>query len=615
MNTLPAAFPRATPSFLRHQRLAWGLAAWAAALVAAAAPPAQALQPKPSQALTTLSERSGFVKTGRYEEVGALCQAFARAYPKRVRCESFGTTPQGRPMWALIASEQGAFTPQAARRQGLPVVLIQGGIHAGEIDGKDAGFLALREVLQGQAAPGALSKQVLVFVPVFNADGHERFGAWNRPNQRGPEQMGWRTTAQNFNLNRDYAKADAPEMQAMLRLMQRWDPLALVDLHTTNGAKFQHDIAAMVQPVHAGDEALREVGRHWRDAVLHDLARQGSMPLPFYPSFNEYDNPASGITDSVSPPRFSTGYPLLRNRLAMLVETHSWKDYPTRVRITRHLVVSVLEHLAAHGQRWLGVAQAADARAAALGGQTVALSWKASPRTREIEFQGYAYTRSPSEVSGGLMIHYDESQPEVWRIPLRDDIQPDLQVPAPKGGYLVPAEHAGWVAEKLRLHGLRFEVLAKPAPGLAVEAFRASSAKRGAASVEGRQRLDLAGQWAPERRELSVGSLYVPIAQPAARLVMSLLEPQAPDSFAAWGFFNNHFERKEYMEAYVAEEVARAQMAADPAVKAAFEQRLQQDDAFAKSPAARLEFFASRHSSWDERFNLYPVLRTDAPRP
>ena len=165
MNTLPAAFPRATPSFLRHRRLAWGLAVRAAALVAVAAPPAQALQPKPSQELTTLSERSGFVKTGRYEEVGALCKAFARAHPKRVRCESFGTTPQGRPMWALIASEQGAFTPQAARRQGLPVVLIQGGIHAGEIDGKDAGFLALREVLQGQAAPGALSKQVLVFVP------------------------------------------------------------------------------------------------------------------------------------------------------------------------------------------------------------------------------------------------------------------------------------------------------------------------------------------------------------------------------------------------------------------------------------------------------------------
>ena len=101
------------------------------------------------------------------------------------------------------------------------MTLIQGGIHAGEIDGKDAGFLALREALDGKAAPGALDRQVLVFVPVFNVDGHERFGRWNRPNQRGPEEMGWRTTAQNLNLNRDYVKADAPEMQAMLGPGQR----------------------------------------------------------------------------------------------------------------------------------------------------------------------------------------------------------------------------------------------------------------------------------------------------------------------------------------------------------------------------------------------------------
>src|SRR3546814_6519579 len=110
-------------------------------------------------------------------------------------------------------------TPEQARARDLPVLLVQGGIHAGESDGKDAGFLALRQALDGEAAPGALDRQVLLFVPVFNVDGHERFGRWNRPNQRGPEEMGWRTTAQNYNLNRDYLKADAPEMQAMLSLV------------------------------------------------------------------------------------------------------------------------------------------------------------------------------------------------------------------------------------------------------------------------------------------------------------------------------------------------------------------------------------------------------------
>lgn len=115
-------------------------------------------------------------------------------------------------------------------------------------------------MLDGEAAPGALDHQVLLFVPVFNIDGHERFGRWNRPNQRGPEEMGWRTTAQNYNLNRDYLKADAPEMQAMLKLVERWDPLAYIDLHVTDGAKFEHDVSIQVEPAHAGDEALREWG-------------------------------------------------------------------------------------------------------------------------------------------------------------------------------------------------------------------------------------------------------------------------------------------------------------------------------------------------------------------
>ena len=169
-----------------------------------------------ASSLTTLAERSGLRQTGRYDEVIRLCDAFAQQFPQAVRCERFGTTPEGRPMLALIVSARGAFTPEAAQQLQLPVMLIQGGIHAGEIDGKDAGFIALRQALRRRDT--TLQRQVLVFVPVFNVDGHERFGAWNRPNQRGPKEMGWRTTAQNYNLNRDYAKVDSPEMAAMLAM-------------------------------------------------------------------------------------------------------------------------------------------------------------------------------------------------------------------------------------------------------------------------------------------------------------------------------------------------------------------------------------------------------------
>ena len=332
--------------------------------------------------LTTVSERSGFQATGRYDEVIKLCGEFQKAYPKDVKCIEFGRTPEDRPMLALVVTKTGAFTPQAAAKKGLPVTLIQGGIHAGEIDGKDAGFLALREMLAGRLAPGALDRQVLLFVPVFNVDGHERFQKWNRPNQRGPVEMGWRTTAQNFNLNRDYVKADAPEMQAMLGLVNAWDPLTYVDLHVTDGAKFQHDVSIQVEPVYSADPDFRKAGLALRDNVIADLAKQGSSPQSYYMSFAKTDDPMSGFVDGVSDPRFSTGYFPLRNRMAMLVETHSWKDYPTRVRVTHNTVISVLEQVARNGKAWQQAAQAADARAAQLAGTQVALTYPPPTRPR-----------------------------------------------------------------------------------------------------------------------------------------------------------------------------------------------------------------------------------------
>lgn len=563
------------------------------------------------EALTTLAERSGYARTGRYDETIALCGAFATRYPERVRCTEFGVTPEGRPMKALVVTATDAFDAAAARAAKTPVLLIQGGIHAGEIDGKDAGFLALREILEGEAARGALEKLVLIFVPVFNVDGHERFKAWNRPNQNGPAEMGWRTTAQNYNLNRDYVKADSPEMQAMLALVNAWDPIAVVDLHVTDGAKFEHDISIIVEPIDASDPGLRPAGRAFRDETIAALTKQGSLPVPFYPSFDTNDDPSSGFTHGVATPRFSTGYFHLRNRLGMLVETHSWKDYPTRVRITRNTFIAALESTARHGARWRTLADEADRAASALAGQPVALDYVTAKTSRIIDFRGYAYTRTPSEVSGALMTRYDDTKPQIWKLPLRDEIAPGRTVSAPKAGYLVPAAHADMVARKLAVHDIEFVRLNRAPATRRIESFRAETTTYSPGTVEGRHRLTVEGRWAPDERDIVPGALYVPIAQPKARLVMALLEPQAPDSLLAWGGFNNAFEQKEYMEDYVAEDVARDMLANDPALRAEFERKLKDDAAFAADPAQRLEFFYRRHSAWDERFGLYPIFRTD----
>lgn len=228
-----------------------------------------------------------------------------------------------------------------------------------------------------------------------------------------------------------------------------------------------------------------------------------------------------------------------------------------------------------------------------------------------IDFLGYAYTRTPSEVSGALMTRYDEKTPQVWTLPLRDEIVPDHVITAPRGGYLVPQQYAVAVGKQLLIHGIDFRVLTNSTRGMQAQVFVADTATFAANSFEGHQRVSLKGEWSNSTADIAAGSLYVPIAQDKARLVVNILEPQAPDSMAAWGDFNNAFEQKEYMEGYVAEEQARLMMARDPKLKAEFEKKLRDDAAFAKDPFARLNFFYLRHQAWDNGTNRYPIMRID----
>jgi Zinc carboxypeptidase len=581
----------------------------ALSLLAAGATCAPAFSKEIPTSLQTVAEQSHFVRTGRYDEVVRLCATYERTWHDAVRCTQFGRTPEGRPMFVLTVSRTGALTPEEARKRNLPVMLMQGGIHAGEIDGKDAGFLALRELLNNEAAAGALKSFVLVFVPVFNIDGHERFGHWNRPNQVGPEEMGFRATAQNFNLNRDYMKADAPEMQSMLRLLGTWDPVLYVDLHVTDGAEFQHDVSNTLEPVYAGDPGLHSTGAGIVKELNETIAKQGSMPLDFYPSFIVDDDPASGFAAGPPQPRFSHGYWALHNRFGLLVETHSWKDYQTRVRVTHNIIVALATMMAKDGSRWRTLQREADTRAAQLGGQDVVLDFESGPHVSTIDFQGYAYKREPSAVSGALVTHYDNTKPEVWHLPFKDQVVPKVHVKAPAAGYIVPAADAAWVGEKLTLHGIGFERIPTAKTHVQLETFRATKVGYSKAPFEGHTTMTLEGQWKPETRSIPAGSLFVPVAQANARVLVALLEPQAPDSLGAWGFFNTAFEAKEYMEPYVAEQVARDILAKDPKVAADFNKKLAEDPEFAASPQARLDFFYRLSPSWDEMLNLYPVYR------
>jgi len=548
-------------------------------------------RPRPS--LVSTAETSQWTRTGRYEETLTLCRDFSIAY-QGVRCEVLGTTLEGRPIVALAIR----------RRADAPVILIQAGIHAGEIEGKDAGFRFLRDVLDGKVAPGALDAVSIVFIPVINPDGHERFGPNHRPNQRGPEEMGFRTNAARLNLNRDYVKADSLEIQAALRVVRERDPVLLVDLHTTDGAQFEHDISAITAPLAPRTDGLEEAATALSETLQKRLTELGHLPVEFYPSFVDDNNPHSGFAKGEAPARFSNWYMATRSRLGVLVETHSWRTYRERELSTYHTLQAILEEATRSAPAWREVTRAADVADTRLAGTEVTLTWQNGDGNHDIAFRGYAYEKRLSEITGGTWLVYDEKTPEIWTVPLYDELVPGITIKVPTGGYIVDGGFAAAARSVLDAHGITYDNVDETSQ--AVEVFRASKVTF-APPYEGRTRAQVEGAWAAETRTLARGAIFVPITQPHARLILHLFEPVLPDSLVAWGLFNAAFERKEYIEPYVMETAAR-EMLADPALRAAWEATLDANPEL--STDQRLEWFARRHPSWDERVNLVPVYRT-----
>lgn len=562
----------------------------------------------------THAERTAYRETPRYAETVAFSQRLDQA-SDWILFTSFGESGEGRALPLLIVDKDGAFTPEAARRAGKAVVLIQASIHAGESDGKDAGLALLRDIAITKTRAVLADRVVLLFIPIYNVDGHERFGPYNRINQNGPAEMGWRATSAGLNLNRDYIKADAPETRAWLRLWNRWQPDLFIDCHTTDGADFRHNVTYQFEQHENAPPATRRWMQDvFEQRVVPAAEAAGNLLSPYVVLHDDLD-PSKGVDAFISTPRFATGYvPLARNRPALLIETHMLKPYRSRVRGTYDLLRFMLEEVNRDPESLRRAARESDEEAASWGKsydpqRKVALEVRATDETTPIVFKGVAYRRELSEVSGTLRIIYG-TEPLDMRIPFYNRARTSLAV-APPLCYIVPPQ---WrqVAELLIVHGVRFSRLAEPAT-LEVESYRFRNVKWASASFEGRVLVSFDAEPITERRTFPAGSIVVPLAQPAARLIMHLLEPAAPDSLVRWGCFNAIFEQKEDGEEYVLEALARRMMDADPKLKAEFEDLLIKDKNFAADPRARLRFFYQRSPYWDAQLNVYPVARVVSP--
>ena len=564
---------------------------------------------KPSDPWITPSELTGLTASPNYAETRAWLEKLDTASPL-IRMESFGQSPEGRDLLVVFVSKDGAaFDPEK------PVLLVQAGIHPGEIDGKDAGMMLLRDIAFGRGAFPAkdalLDKVNLVFVPIFSVDGHERASPYSRPNQRGPVVQGWRHTAQNLNLNRDYGKLDSPEMRAMITLIGKVKPDLYMDIHVTDGEDYQYDIT-YGWAGYRGDFARSKATSAWLDnsflpATAAGLKAAGHIPGQLVFALDERD-PKKGLGASPASLRYSNGYGDAAHIATVLVENHSLKPYRQRVLGTYVLLEEALKLLARDGAA-LRAAELADraARPAVVKANFGADFGGGGKPLRIESFLGVQFETYVSPASGHQEVRWlGKPDPVPWSLPLYTS-EPALDLTPAKAYWISSAKPE--IIERLRIHGVAMETLAAPRT-VSVDMIRFTAPKLATRANEGHVELT-AGPVTHETRTVTfpTGSVRVSTDQPLGEMVTLLLEPESDESFFAWGMFPEVLQRVEYIEGYAIAPLAEKMLTADPALRAQFEAKLAADPKFAADPDARLGWFYARTPYYDDHYRLYPVGR------
>lgn len=571
----------------------------------------------------TPAEKACYATTPQYAETMEYLKRIEAAAPKQVKIEAFGKTGEGRELDIVIVSRDGVFDPAAIHAAKRPLVLVQNSIHAGEMDGKDACLALLRDMVVAKSKAALLERAVFVFIPMYNADGHERRSRYNRINQDGPLEMGWRGNGTNLNLNRDYLKADAPETRAFMAMFHRWLPDFFVDDHVTDGADYQYDVTFTIDD---GPNLPAGTAKWIDDVVTPGLEKyldtHGHLASPTYINLVSDNDPAQGLAFNDDPPRFSTGYMILEGRPSMLVELHMLKDYRTRVNGNYEILAGLMELVNRDADKLIALNAVADKEAEAMGAHPLsnvryplALGW--SGQTTPFLFRGYKYTRELSAVSGAMWVRYTH---EPWNVslPMQTGFKVTAETTLP-AAYLIPAQWTQ-VIDVLAAHQVEM-TLTMAAWSSDVETYRCVGMAWQGPPFEGRhptfngEAMHDPGKFGScalvrERMSFPAGSALVRLNQRLSKIAVEWLEPAGPDSAMQWGFFDAIFEQKEYGETYVLEELAREMMVKDPRLKAEFEKKVASDPAFAASSYARLEFFYER-SPWyaANRVGLYPVGR------
>lgn len=554
--------------------------------------------------LTTSFEKSNCLETDDYEGTIAYAKQLAKQF-KEVHYQTIGTTAQGREVPLLIVDENGYTKPKKIRKSGKTIILVESCIHPGEPNGKDAMFLLIRNMLRGRENSDLLKNFSFLFIPVLSPDGLANFSPFNRINQNGPKEMGWRVNANGFNLNRDFTKLDTPELRGFVALFNRWQPDLFFDTHATNGADYQYVTTYSIEDFGNYDPNISDwLNRVWEPKIKTAMADLG-FPITRYIEFHPWGDPTAPLFDESFSAMFSEAYTTARNCPGILIETHMLKPYKDRVLSTYNMIVETLRIISDTPEIFKNALS--EAKKNDLSVKEIPINMQSELNdTLWTDFLGYHFDTVHSDITEGWYYAYDTTRPETRRTMRFRATRPEKSLVVPKE-YIIPAQYKE-VINIVKAHGFDMNLL-KSEKTLKVSTYRFDNVLFSPMPSEGRCRV---AQFDAEEITKEVtfpkGSAVVKTSQNGIRLLMNLLEPEMQGSLFEWGFFNNVLQRVEYFEVYKMEPMAREMLAADPFLAEQFQQwkaALPSDKPLSQYEI--LGWFYERSPYFDKNYRVYPI--------
>ena len=494
----------------------------------------------PAQDILTVAESSNYTRTSLYDDVmNFLYQVQKQS--ELVKILPLTTSSEGRLIPLVVLSREKVSRPVDLLTAGKPAVLVMANIHAGEVEGKEASLMLIRDLALGKLS-GLLDSQVLLFVPIFNADGNDKLG--HNRHDLGPELAGVRFNGQNLDLNRDYLKLESPEVRALVDVFNTWDPVLVVDMHTTNGSFHREPVtySTLVNP--NCSEKLRQF--MWQKffppvaRMLKGVFGYDSVP---YGNFSDREFPEKGWENDSLDARFGSNYVGLRNRFSILDENYSYADFKTRVLSSLAFITAILDFTAKNGKTMTEVVRQADLETIRnYGSAEFVLEFK-TEKLFDLTLKSFEFVKEmikpedkakyPPWVGDFIMKKTDVLKD--YTMPYLSLAKPVRSLKLPAGYILLPRQPEALA--NLKRHGIRLEKILEDFSAEA-ENFKISAVELDKNIFQGHVLNSLKGNYEKAETAIPAGSYYVSLEQPLARLVPELLEPESPDSLAAWGFFN-----------------------------------------------------------------------------